>query len=76
MRKEAAMGVTAIGASGLTRTVDLLRGDAQVRNAPASVAPKTGETAPTTPAAQLAAAGAPINATKVAALRQAIAEGR
>jgi negative regulator of flagellin synthesis FlgM len=76
MRKEAAMGITAIGASGLTRAVDLLRGDAPVRTAAAAPGPRTDETAPTTPAAQLAAAGAPIDASKVASLRQAIAEGR
>jgi len=70
------MGVSAIGASGLTRAIDLLRGDAPVRNAPEATAPKTGESAPTSPAAQLAAAGAPIDAARVATLRQAIAEGR
>ena len=70
--------VTAIGASGLTRAIDLLRGDVPVRNAPAqgSAAPKAGEAALTNPAAQLAAAGAPIDTAKVASLRQAIAEGR
>jgi len=70
--------VTAVGASGLTRAIDLLRGDAAVRGTAAqgSTAPKAGDTALANPAAQLVAAGAPIDTAKVASLRQAIAEGR
>jgi len=70
--------VTAVGGSGLTRAIDLLRGDAAVRSTPTqeSKAPKAGEATSKNPVAMLAAAGVPIDAAKVASVRQAIAQGQ
>ena len=70
--------VTAIGASGLIRTVDTLRSDVLNKGAAAKAAASTDGTssAPRTLASQLVTEGAPIDTSKVASLRQAIAEGR
>ena len=76
MQKELSM-VTAIGASGLIRPSDALRSEAAKRGVAVKIAGETtGTTAPTTAVTELVAAGPPINADRVEALRQAIAEGK
>ena len=75
MRRDAVM-IGAIGPTGILRSADLLRGDAAVRATSAANAPTDiQEAAPQSPAALLAAEGAPIDGAKVAALRGAIADG-
>jgi len=79
MRKGVNM-INGIGSTGNNR-VDLARSDAAQRGAATAAAPEvvksgTDAAAPTSPAATLAALGAPIDAEKIAAIRAAIAEGR
>jgi len=69
--------ISGIGATGIARAIDL-RGDGVARSEPAVKPAATeaeGTAAPTSPAATLAAAGAPIDADKVAAIKARIADG-
>lgn len=78
MRKGVRM-ISGIGPTGAGR-IDATRSDVVQRGTPAAplVAVKTDAAESTTlnPAADLAAAGPPIDAEKVAAIRAAISEGR
>ena len=77
MRKGIRM-IKGIGGAGLGR-VDTPRADAMQRGASvrkADIAAADAPSAPANPAAEMAAAGPPIDADKIAAIRAAIAEGR
>ena len=70
--------ISAIGSTGSPRAVQL-PGDAAVRSDPVTRVTSAGSKAakaPVTPAADMAAAGAPVDTDKVAALRAQIAAGR
>lgn len=69
--------ISGIGATGIARAIDL-RGDGVARSEPAvkpAAAEPDGATAPTSLAATLTAAGAPVDADKVAAIKAQIADG-
>ena len=69
--------ISAIGSTGLTRTVPL-QGDGVARSEPvskAATADSEAAKARSTPAAEMAAAGAPIDTDKVAAIKARIADG-
>jgi len=69
--------ISAIGSTGLTRTVPLT-GDAVTRSEPVTRAAPAGSEAAkaqSTPAAEMAALGAPVDTDKVAAIRTRIADG-
>ena len=70
--------IKGIGGAGPGR-VDTPRADAMQRGASArkaEIAAPDAHSTPTNPAAEMAAAGPPIDADKIAAIRAAIAEGR
>jgi negative regulator of flagellin synthesis FlgM len=76
MRKDATM-ITAVGPTGIARAIEL-RGDSVGKSEPVAKVEQAGARASgaiTTPAAELAAQGAPIDNAKVAAVRAAIANG-
>jgi len=76
MRKDATM-INAVGPTGIPRAIEL-RGESVGKSEPvAKVDSTTSEAsgAITTPAAELAAQGAPIDSAKVAEIRAAIANG-
>jgi negative regulator of flagellin synthesis FlgM len=76
MRKEATM-ITGVGPTGIARAIEL-RGDSVGKSEPVAKVEAAGAQATgtiTTPAAELAAQGAPIDEAKVAAIRSAIANG-
>lgn len=76
MRKVQTM-ISAIGSTGLTRAVTL-PGETVVRREPIGKAADVdveGAKAQATPAADMAAAGAPIDTDKVASIRARIADG-
>jgi negative regulator of flagellin synthesis FlgM len=76
MRKDATM-ITAVGPNGIARAIEL-RGDAVARSEPVArtgTAASRGAATPKSPAAELAAQGAPVDTGRVAALRTAIANG-
>jgi negative regulator of flagellin synthesis FlgM len=76
MRKDATM-ITAVGPTGIARAMEL-RSDSVGKSEAAAKVEQTGTqgSAPvTTPAAELAAQGAPIDTAKVEAIRAAIANG-
>jgi negative regulator of flagellin synthesis FlgM len=76
MRKDATM-ITAVGPNGIARAIEL-RGDAVSQSEPVAkvgTSASHGTDTPRTPAAELAAQGAPVDGGKVAALRAAIADG-
>jgi len=69
--------ISGIGATGIARAIDL-RGDGIARNEPVAKVAAAGTeeaSAPASPAATLAAMGAPIDADKVAAIKARIADG-
>jgi len=69
--------ISAIGSTGLARTVQL-QGDAVARSEPVTRAAPSGSEAAkaqSTPAAEMAAQGAPVDMDKVAAIRAKIADG-
>jgi negative regulator of flagellin synthesis FlgM len=76
MRKDATM-ITAVGPTGIARAIEL-RGDSVTQSAAVAKPGTTdarGAAAPKSPAAALAAEGPPVDSAKVAALREAIANG-
>ena len=69
--------ITAVGSTGIARAIEL-RGDSVGKAEPvAKLEPADAQASGTvtTPAAELAAQGAPIDEAKVAAIRSAIANG-
>jgi negative regulator of flagellin synthesis FlgM len=69
--------ITAVGPNGIARAIEL-RGDAVAQSEPATkieAATARPSGSPKSPAAELAAQGAPVDAGKVAMLRAAIANG-
>ncbi|WP_294389963.1 flagellar biosynthesis anti-sigma factor FlgM [uncultured Sphingomonas sp.] len=69
--------ITAVGPTGISRVIEL-RGDAVSRSEPVAkvaTADTHAATTPKSPAAELAAQGAPVDTGKVAAIRAAIADG-
>lgn len=71
--------VDGIGKAGAAGRIDVARSALERSAATGKVGDAIGQdavAAPATPAAEMAAAGAPIDAGKVAAIRAAIAEGR
>lgn len=69
--------IPAIGSTGLTRAVQM-QGDGVARSEPVAKTASAGSEAAkaqATPAAEMAAAGAPIDTDKVAAIRAKIADG-
>lgn len=76
MRKDATM-ITAVGPTGIARAIEL-RSESVGKNEPVAKVDAAGpeaSSAVTTPAAELAAQGAPVDNAKVAAIRAAIANG-
>jgi len=76
MRKEATM-ISAVGPTGIARAIEL-RSDSVGKSEPVAKVDPAGPQASgavTTPAAELAAQGAPIDEAKVASIREAIANG-
>jgi negative regulator of flagellin synthesis FlgM len=76
MRKDATM-ITAVGSTGIARAIEL-RGESVGKSEAAARIDQTGPKGAgsvTTPAAELAAQGAPIDDAKVASIRAAIANG-
>jgi negative regulator of flagellin synthesis FlgM len=76
MRKEATM-INAVGPTGIARTLGV-RSEGVAKNEPVAKVDATDAQASgaiTTPAAELAAQGAPIDTAKVASIREAIANG-
>ena len=74
MRKEVTM-ISAIGPTGTQRMIDMVRTTGAKSGAPTSATLATEETVPTSPAAMLAAQGAPIDTDKVASIKAALAAG-
>jgi negative regulator of flagellin synthesis FlgM len=76
MRKDATM-INAVGPTGIARTLGV-RSEGVGKNDPVTKVDSTNAQesgAITTPAAELAAQGAPIDTAKVASIREAIANG-
>jgi negative regulator of flagellin synthesis FlgM len=76
MRKDATM-ITAVGSTGIARAIEL-RSESVGKSEPAAKVDQTGPKAAgtvSTPAAELAAQGAPIDSAKVASIRESIANG-
>ena len=69
--------INAVGPTGITRTMSV-RSEGVAKNEPVAKVESTDAKASgtvTTPAAELAAQGAPIDSAKVASIREAIANG-
>jgi len=69
--------ISAVGPNGIPRAIEL-RSDAVGKSEPVAAVEPAGAHAPqtiTNPAAELAAQGAPVDTSKVAAIRAAIANG-
>lgn len=69
--------ITAVGSTGIARAIEL-RGESVSKSEPTNRIEQTGPKVAgsvTTPAAELAAQGAPIDEAKVASIRAAIANG-
>ncbi|MDO6416559.1 flagellar biosynthesis anti-sigma factor FlgM [Sphingomonas sp. BIUV-7] len=67
--------ISAIGPTGTQRMADMIRTNGAKPNVATAQAAATGETVPSTPAALLAAEGAPIDSDKVASIKAALAAG-
>jgi negative regulator of flagellin synthesis FlgM len=74
MRKEVTM-ISAIGPTGTQRMIDTVRTAGAKPGATVGQTATTEETAPASPAALLAAEGAPIDSDKVASIKAALTAG-